>query len=747
MSFANPTAWFWAILIVPVIVCYILRVRPRIVRISTVMFWDEIVPEKKHQAFFHRLRHILSLLMQLLFLMVLVFSLADPQWTGRRPQRTVIVLDVSGSMKAVDRQGRRRFDKAADHVSQIIRSMTTQDELAIITAGPEPEVVCGFTTHQRTLQDCLEQIRPTDAAAHVEKAVMAAKVLLREYAADDPAEAADATSGTAGGSHRTDQNPTARRTDKRSSAADRTSGENILGNILVLTDSTGPPNGSAGAETMRSSANESAANDSAANDSTNFGTDTNAQDLTAETPAAETPAADSATSSGSESASADVRYVEVGESRNNLALTMFQARRSFVSPADVQILAEVFNAADEPSECSVELSHEDRLLDVIPLSLQPNERRHLVLEETLPAGGILTAALTGSDGAALRDDGLASDDKAWAVISERRRIRVTLVTAGNWFLQQAFAAIDSVQLTVADSVPEKRFDRSVNDDAAPEVLVLHHTVPRPLPEGPLIVIQPDTASSLWTLDGNVADPLAGQQNSDHPLLKFVRLDNVLMPDAVRVRPLQPATELVASVAGEPLYTLFSRPSGDVLLLTVSVEQGDLPLRTAFPILLTNALNWFSGDVEDLQSSVTAGHTQQIPMHSVRRNAELQPHTDSARTTNDIVLTSPSGIRQMLPESSGVVSTGPLNETGIWQLSLPADPLGPENAKPAAESIVKLACNPPGPTESDLRRAAVSHRHHPQLSLSAGRPIWFVMVLAALIMITAEWWLFHRRWID
>ena len=47
MSFANPTALLWALLAVPVVVFYVLKIRLKRVPVSTVIFWRQLFDEKR----------------------------------------------------------------------------------------------------------------------------------------------------------------------------------------------------------------------------------------------------------------------------------------------------------------------------------------------------------------------------------------------------------------------------------------------------------------------------------------------------------------------------------------------------------------------------------------------------------------------------------------------------------------------------------------------------------------------------
>src|SRR5689334_24097355 len=100
MNLANPTALYWLLLVIPVVIFYILKIRLKRVPVSTVLFWRQIFDEKKPRSLWQRLRHLISLLVQLLLLILLAGALAEPffSWEALTGQRVILVLDNSASM-------------------------------------------------------------------------------------------------------------------------------------------------------------------------------------------------------------------------------------------------------------------------------------------------------------------------------------------------------------------------------------------------------------------------------------------------------------------------------------------------------------------------------------------------------------------------------------------------------------------------------------------------------------------------
>jgi hypothetical protein len=181
MSLANPTALLWLLLVIPVVVFYILKIRLKRVPVSTVIFWRQIFDEKKPRSLWQRLRHLISLLLQLTFVALLVAALTEPFLASeaRNSRRVILVVDNSASMNATDVEP-SRLAKAKEEAHQLIQGLRALDEMAIVAAGTQPRVVCGLTGHQKTLRQSLDEIGPTDGPTKLADAMALARRLAAE---------------------------------------------------------------------------------------------------------------------------------------------------------------------------------------------------------------------------------------------------------------------------------------------------------------------------------------------------------------------------------------------------------------------------------------------------------------------------------------------------------------------------------------------------------------------------------------
>ncbi|QDU61415.1 hypothetical protein Pan216_22710 [Planctomycetes bacterium Pan216] len=618
MNLTSPSALGWLALALPIVILYVLKIRMRRVPVSTVLFWQQIFDEHQPRSLWQKLRHLLSLLVQLAFLALLVLALTKPYfpWESTAARRVALIVDNSASMNATD-VAPDRLGQAKTIGQGIIDALRHRDEMTIITAGTAPRVACGLTGHQRTLRGALADIEATDGPTRVAEAVTLARRLI---------------------------------------------GDRDQGEIILLSDGC-------------------------------FEDD---EEII-----------------GAE----DLQFVSIGKATDNVGITQLQVRRSLGDPIGYEILTQVSNLGESEVSCRLEIDLNEEIVDVVPLTLAPGETWSRVFEKTSALGGRLVARLN-------HTDRFAPDNQAYAVLPDRPPQEVFLVAKDNLFLQKVLEAHPVVRLSLAERPPE-----TVPPGA---VLVLHRHAGNTLPTGNVLVIEPGGSTPLWTLGETLSNPIVVKEERSSPLLRHVRLNNVLMPEARRLEPLTDADVLVESVSGDPLYLTFDRgDEGKALVLTVNLDKGDLPLRTAFPILVTNALHWFAGDQGELRESLTTGSLTEIPI----------PSTEAA-TWN---LVDPRGEELALSIADGKATIGPLDHAGIWTVR-PSSIESAEDEK-RVEPARMIACNLASKRESDLRVPRASLDESALLRAGwGGRPLWFYLVVLAWLLVTAEWWLYQRRWI-
>ena len=703
MLFGAPAAFLLIALVLPIVALYILKIRLRRIPVSTNLFWKQVYDENPPRSLWQQLRHWLSLLAQLALLLILVLSIADPyfSWQSLQARRLVFVLDTSASMRASD-IAPSRFEAARDAAHQMLDGLRSRDQVAVVSAGSRPEVVLGMTGHVPTLRRAVDSIHLTDAASSLDAAIELGKQLI---------------------------------------------GDHPKGQVLVFTDGCAQRIDSEGNPVdVKPSESTATQPTSAASSESTLSATANKVDLTniAVTEPAQT---------------IEVQYRTFATTAGNVGLTQFQARRSLVDAIGYEILVKVRNASDQPVKGRLELELDDVAIDVIPLSLKPEEQWTRVIEKTSLEGGQLKASLTQitldrTDANVTNNDSLANvnwlptDDTAWAIVPPRVVQRVLIVSPGNLFLQKVFEANPLVQVSVRNDLPDEW--------PADTIVVCHRLVPATLPVGDVLVVDPETSCDLWDVGDVLENPIVTEQDETSALMTHIRMDNVLMPEARRLEFKTTFKSLASTVTGEPVYAVIHRSQGDCLVLSVNLERSDLAFRTAFPILVTNALSWFAGLPGELQPSISAGQMTSLslgddladaegPAEGATRDVDLASEEKIAPTVQR-TLVSPS--QQQFPLLGNQV--GPLSEVGVWSV-IESNMLTRESvAEALAERVLQhVAVNLANENESDLRPEDTPPSSIGTSVMSGDwftRPTWFYLIVGACVLSTLEWFLYQRRFI-
>lgn len=289
-----------------------------------------------------------------------------------------------------------------------------------------------------------------------------------------------------------------------------------------------------------------------------------------------------------------VTIIIVGEPLENVAITRFQVRRSLCEAIAFDIFTEIANFSDTIVELRLHLELHSRepvtdeeiveTLDLIPVTLEAGAKEIFLARGHTELGGVVTASL---DFDPEFEDALSCDNTARTVLGEKTKQKILVFGEDDFFLRKVLESMPNVEIVTIKECPENIEHNSV--------LVVHQTVPQKLPVGNVLIIDPRNNCDMFEVGDLIETPIIAFAETDTALLKFVRLENILVPGAHQLTFHKKENEnrpknLLATPENAPVFVQYQ----EKLILTANLSQGDLTLRTAFPILFSNALTFFRG---------------------------------------------------------------------------------------------------------------------------------------------------------
>src|SRR5918999_3758964 len=170
------------------LILFLHSLKPKGIKVgtTTLFLWERVL---KEQPLATRLgwllRKNLLLILQILAATMLIAALADPALLhfGALSGDTVVVMDLSASMKAKGSSG-ARFDAARREFLSMIDHLASQQRMIAIGAGAQPRLLQPFTSDKRRLRDVARNLTATDAPGRAKEAILFAHAFLKRDTPD-----------------------------------------------------------------------------------------------------------------------------------------------------------------------------------------------------------------------------------------------------------------------------------------------------------------------------------------------------------------------------------------------------------------------------------------------------------------------------------------------------------------------------------------------------------------------------------
>lgn len=420
-----------------------------------------------------------------------------------------------------------------------------------------------------------------------------------------------------------------------------------------------------------------------------------------------------AAAKGLDMASVPVRLVPVGKGGKNVAITAFSVRRYPLDVSRYEVLLEVTNTTDAAAEVELSLLGDGNVVDVSRLSLRPNERLPRVYADLGGASRMLEARIRMADGTR---DALPADDRAYALMPERRRARVQVVTRGNTYLDAALLLDE--YLDVTSTKPE------AYRAEAPFDVTIFDGVAKPMPAaGGALYLAPPVEDSPVKVGKAVTDFGFDTWDRKSPLLRFMAVDNVQVARGHVFTP-DKADHVVAASELGPILVSGRREGHPFVALGFDPRDSDLVLRVAWPLFVLNVIHSFVEDDASYLSAYRTGIPWHVPAPSDASVAWVRY---------------PDGQSHQVPIKEGrAVLFG--EHAGFYELRAGSPTAAPSffaaNLSDEAESHVapKPELKVPG------AKMAASEGFH----AGVRRELWVYFVMVAIAISAAEWFSYHRR---
>ncbi len=415
-----------------------------------------------------------------------------------------------------------------------------------------------------------------------------------------------------------------------------------------------------------------------------------------------------------------VQVVNVGEDTGNVAVTTLSSRPDPQDNRRQQLFARVQNFSDTATPAVVSISVDGQNLENRNISMDANSESDQIFDQ-LPAGArYASVTVSTSDSQPSQSNGLSLDDSAFAVLTQRKPAQVLLVSSGNQFLEKVLTLLPNVDLyRIASSrylaVEADRFD----------IIVFDGYLPPLLPSGNLLVVNPPDRGPFQTT-GSVTRPKVASWDREDPILSFVDLQDLNISRASKLDTPRWAKPLITAGDGTPLMVAGQDGDRRVAILPFDLQQSNLWTMSAFPILMSNIVNYLSPPGVVQSPEVQTGAPESL--------APL-PQVQSVRVTG------PTDQVSEFRTGQGPISYASTDVPGLYKVQQIV-----QGGQQTVDDDL-FAANLANPDESDIRPRLTGLNNPGPIEAGVAtlqREFWGVLAALVLPLLLFEWFWFHRR---
>lgn len=427
---------------------------------------------------------------------------------------------------------------------------------------------------------------------------------------------------------------------------------------------------------------------------------------------------------------ADFRFERVGPPpdapRDNLGIVAVSARRDWSDPGAVRIFARIQNAAPRELAAPLLLLLDGKEIERRPVQVPafnqsgPGEAAATLQIATREAG-VVTLRID-------RPDALLADNQASLILEPATKPRVLLVIpdpppgAGvgrgpEWVLTDLIEEL-ALPLRVRTI---SAYDNTPAADLKAELIIFDRVTPRAAP--PAASISFGAGLPIPGLEAGTPTPggtYVISWDRAGPILRQVAMDTLYASEPLALSAPDPGSsvrELARGVNG-PLMLLSQGDLGRHLVVGFELAKSNWPLQVGFPIFMASAI-----DSLTLRADEQAG-----------RSFKTDEPVRLTGLNGVVTLDGPARFTAQAAPGSGAVNFGRIPIAGVYTIQ----------AQPGAAPGPPVAVNLLDPTESALAVRNSLKVAGEQVEATASgegpRELWPYCVLAALLLLSVEWFL-------
>lgn len=435
---------------------------------------------------------------------------------------------------------------------------------------------------------------------------------------------------------------------------------------------------------------------------------------------------------------AEYRPVGSFEIPHNVGITAFSISRELDTESGVQAFVRLHNSDDEDHSVDISVFADGELYDAsadVAVNSEKSTLRSYDLTQLLENFEKPIKVEVRIE----NDDVYSADNVAYGVIEPARKVNVLVCTEYNKHLKLALGTeriqkLANVRFESGEFLQDKKYTDAVALGSF-DLIIYDQCVPEKMPDCSTIFIGAIPPGEQWSAADKTGPTVVIDTLATHPIMSAVQMGNVIIVESQALTGPKGSISLMDStegsilaiaprsgfqdlVIGFPLEEV--DPDGDVLI------NSDWPQKLGFPLFVQNCITWLGGAAKFSSSNGSS------PGELIQFRARIP--------TKSLSVKSPLGSRLNLqPRKDKTFVYSSAEAIGIYEAT--------NNETGNLDQL--LAVNLLDPRESNLTVRDELNIGFEEISktvdvVPARKEYWTWVILAALIVLLVEWYIYNRR---
>ena len=435
---------------------------------------------------------------------------------------------------------------------------------------------------------------------------------------------------------------------------------------------------------------------------------------------------------------AEYRPVGSFDIPHNVGITAFSISRDLDTESGVQAFVRLQNSDDQDHAVSISVFADGELYDAsadVAVAKENSTLRSYDLTQLLENfDKPIQVEVRIED-----DDVYAADNVAYGVIEPARKVNVLVCTEYNRYLKLALGTERIQQLANVNFESSKFLDEKEYAEAVAlgsyDLILYDQCVPEKMPECSTIFIGAIPPTDDWSVGDKSGPTIIIDTLVTHPIMSAVQMGNVIIVESQALTGPKGTINLMDSTEGS-IMSIASRSGFQDLVLGFPLEEineegdvlinSDWPQKLGFPLFVQNCISWLGGAAKFSSSNGSS------PGELIQFRARIP--------TQSLTVKSPAGSQLNLqPRKDKTFIYSAAETIGIYETT--------NNETNSLDQL--LAVNLLDPRESNLVVRDELNIGYEEISkktdvVPARKEYWTWVILAALIVLLIEWYIYNRR---